>query len=218
MYQVNCYCFYTVNLQGFGWSGAGTELRKSAVCAPNGRHALTRVRRQVRSQSSSRVVRAAVMPRPVPRHVRVLRSRVCHRHAALPKIGLHQLAAGAVVLRQLGRIEHGRLQTFPRQRCLERRDMHVDIGIVRLERFIDAGGCIGHGRFAHGYTPIDLGRACHVFRLDPIVSENGPRQRIRRWIGAQHLILRKLAVGYSCGSGQVTKGMMSTPSPGKTVM
>ncbi|CAK06626.1 hypothetical protein RL1129 [Rhizobium johnstonii 3841] len=77
-----------------------------------------------------------------------------HHDTALAKVGLHPLPAGAVILHEPGRVEYGLFQTRPRQRCLESRDMHVDVGVVRLERFINAVCCICYGRFAHDYTPV----------------------------------------------------------------
>jgi hypothetical protein len=61
-----------------------------------------------------------------------------HAHAALAKIGLHQLAPRAVVLRQLAQIEHRMFYTFSFQRRLKRRDMSVDVGIVRPEGGIES--------------------------------------------------------------------------------
>ncbi len=80
-------------------------------------------------------------------------SRKFHRHTALAKIGLHQLAAGAVVLRDLCRVEDGFLLAGLCECRLQKCDMRVDIGIVRVERFINAVGCVFYGQFGHVRAP-----------------------------------------------------------------
>lgn len=72
-----------------------------------------------------------------------------YRDAALAKIGLHQLAAGTIIVRQLCRIEDGLLQAFRLHRRLEGSNMQVDIGIVGLKRLINAAGGFCDCRFAH---------------------------------------------------------------------
>jgi hypothetical protein len=66
-------------------------------------------------------------------------------------------------MREPSRVEYGFLQTRPRQGCFESRDMQVDVGIVRLERFINAVDCICYGRFAHYYTPVVVSVALITF-------------------------------------------------------
>jgi hypothetical protein len=61
------------------------------------------------------------------------------------------------------RVEYRFLQTRPRQGCLESCDMQIDVGIVRMERFINAVGCICYRRFAHYYTPIIVSLALTTF-------------------------------------------------------
>src|SRR5215207_586427 len=60
-----------------------------------------------------------------------------HHHAALPEVGLHGLAALAIVLGELGWIEHRFLGAFLGHCGLQRRYMDVDVGIVLAQRAVD---------------------------------------------------------------------------------
>lgn len=117
-------------------------------------HALAgRLRASFRSPSHGE--KAARFPRqPLFASPHTLRGRECDHDAALAEVGLHELAAGTVVLHKFGRIEDGLFRAFARQRCLQRCDMEVDVGIVCLKGFINAVCCVCYGRFAHTEIPV----------------------------------------------------------------
>src|SRR5690606_26361806 len=93
------------------------------------------------------------------------------RPAPLPTVSLHTSTAGTVVLHKSCRVEVGFFQARPRQRNLQGRYVHVDVGIVRLERFINAVCRFRNVQFAHYHAPV-------VIRLvlAPIRGGKCPRQ------------------------------------------
>ena len=68
------------------------------------------------------------------------------RHALLAEIGLHELAALAVVLGELCGLEHGFLGAFAGHRALQRRDMGVEVAVVVLDRGVDGVDRLGDGK------------------------------------------------------------------------